>query len=334
MPSETAALTDLVAACRAALEPAQAPFHDALARTIEEVRTFLDRRPTSAEEQVQDASASLGAFASGRVDPERFSALLTHSLTIDDSDAERIERAFDVLRELNERLASLLHVRVPAGGDIRDVVATRLAEIGRAFGAAHFVQAIRSGSYEEAEHATLLDDYPFARWSSAERALTPALLVEVDGADLHAPALAEFLDGTSRLVLHVSGASPVAPLARLIAPSTYVLQTDDAAALGALVAWSGTGIAAVLPEGTARFRHDPTAAENGRLRLEVQHLPEARPQPVGGASTSQQEEELALLAAWTKQAEAPAVAPAPAEDDVAGRLAGWLLEHANLDGEE
>lgn len=330
MPSETQVQSPASPAAdyRNLLRPARDPFHSALARTIEEVRALLDARPSSPENQVRDTGASLGAFASGRVDPGRFAALLTHSLDLEGGEAKQIERAFAALKDLNERFDTLMELTVPPGASLRDCVAERLAEIGRAFGAAHLVNQIRAERFEEAEHGSLLDAYPFARWSGAERALAPLLFVEVDGADLSAPALAEFLDGRLRIVLSVQGPSPVAPLARLIAPRTYVLQAGEGDTLGAFAAWDGPGVAALLPAGTARFEHDPAAAS-----LAFTARPNGRPKPVGGMSTRQQEEDIALLDAWVARAVPAVTAPPAAEDDIAGRLAGWLINHAHLGDE-
>lgn len=330
MPSDAAATEERAAVLRDVLRTAQDPLHSALARTIEEVRTLLDARPTSEEEHVRGAGAALGAFAGGRVDPKRFSALLTHTLTLDDIAAEGIERAFAVLRDLNERLDSLVDLRVSPGTSLRDAVDQRLAQIGCAFGAAHVVTAIRAGKYDEAEHAGLLTKYPFARWSAAERALAPALLVEVDGADVRAPALSEFLDGSLRVVLSVTGPCPVAPLARLIAPRTFVQQTDDAHTLDAFVAWQGTAIGALVPSAAARFCHVPAAAGGGVAALEIVHLPDGKPQRVGAASTNQQLEDLELLTAWKPGVDAAAPSAESAADDSAGRLASWLLQQADL----
>jgi len=321
MPSDA----DPAEVCRDLLRPACAPFQAAVARTIEEVRTLLDARSTNEEEQVRDAGASLGAFAAGRVDPQRFSALLAHSLSLGDRDAARIERAFEILRSLNQRRDALLDLRVPAGASVHAAVDQRLAEIGRAFGAAHVVTAIRGGTYDDDLHAGWLEAYPFARWSAAERALAPALFIEVAGADLRAGSLGPFLDGRLKIVVSVSAPAPVAPLARLIAPRTFVLQTDDPRAVEALAAWKGPGAAALVPEGAARFCHDPAA---GGLRLD--HRPGGRPRPVGGTSAAQQEEDLALLQAWSGVGGAAPSSVAAAPSDTAGQLATWLLQQANL----
>ncbi len=333
MPSDPDFSAEHADACKQHLGAARESFHSALAHTIEEVRTFLDLRETSEEDQVAGTGAALGAFASGRIDPERFSALVSHDLAIDESDAERLEKAFDVLRALNARFDGLLDVRVPPGGSLRDVVAERLAEVGRAFGAAHVVTAVRAGNYDEASHAGFLDAYPFAKWSAAERALAPALYVEVEGADCRAAALSEFLDGRLRIVLATAGPCPVAPLARLVAPRTFVLQTNDPATLGPFVAHEGAGIAALVPEGAARFQHVPAPSGKTTCGLEIGYLPEGKLRPVGGISTAQQGEDLLLLGRHD-HAEGHASgdgSEAEAPKDVAGQLANWLLQQADLE---
>jgi len=323
MPSE-----ELRAAWSSALRPAADPFRSALARTIEEVRTFLDARDTGESNLVSGAEASLGSFAAGRVDPERFAALLSQTLSLDESASKRIEAAFEALRDLNDRLDALLHVRVPVGGSLRDAVAGRLAEIGRAFGAAHIVSAVRADNYVESVHAGLLRGFPFARWSPTERELAPPLIVEVAGSDCRAASLAEFLDGSLKILLHVEGPAPVAPLARLIAPLTYVAQTHRIDDLAAFAGWEGAGVVALMPEEAARFRHDPAAGSDPTARLRIEQVPEDRLTAVGGTSAAQQREDLELLAAWA--AVSPASTACASSDDPAGKLAAWLLQQADL----
>jgi hypothetical protein len=188
------------------------------------------------------------------------------------------------------------------------------------------VAAARAGSEDDAEQAALLAAYPFERWNPAERDLAPPLAVDVAGADCHAAGLADLLDGRLKILLRVSGPCPAAPLARLVAPRTYVLQTDAETDLQGLVAWDGPGVAALVPEGVARFCHDP-GAEPGQ-RLHVAHVPDGALRPVGGASAAQQAEDLALLAAWAGAQPAPA--STPDVDDPAGRLAAWLLQQTDL----
>ena len=322
MPSEPS-VADLPVLGRAA-----APFRSALARTIEEVRTFLDARGTSPENQVVGTQASLGAFAAGRVDPVRFSALLAQTISLDEKAAERVQRAFGVLRELNERLDDLLRLSLPAGMSLRAAVGDRLAHIGRAFGAAHLVAAVRAERYDPAEHGDLLDAFPFARWGAAERRLAPPLVVDLAGTDCKAAALSDLMDGGFKCVLRVRDACPAAPLARLVTPRTFVVQTDDPASLEAFAAWEGAGIAALVPEGAARFHHDPRAGASAAERLLVAHLPDKPLRSVGGVSAAQQQEEIGMLAAWAQAAPAPA--DVSVGDDPAGKLAAWLLQQARL----
>ena len=84
-----------------------------------------------------------------------------------------------------------------------------------------------------------------------------------------------------------------------------------------------------MPEGAAKFVHDPGAGETTYERFTTLELPrEVRKRAVGGISVWQQAEDLALL-------EALAVVPAPAGEaasDPAGKLSAWLLSQTNLAG--
>jgi hypothetical protein len=187
---------------------------------------------------------------------------------------------------------------------------------------------VRAERYDPAEHGDLLSAYPFARWGAAQRRLAPPLVVDLAGADCKAAALADLLDGGFKCVLRVRDACPAAPLARLVGPRTYVVQTDAPDALEAFGAWPGPGVAALVPEGAARFRHDPAAGTAVDSRLVIDHLPEGPMHAVGGVSAAQQQEEVEMLAAWT-------AVPAPTTegevgDDPAGKLAAWLLQQAPL----
>jgi len=235
------------------------------------------------------------------------------------------------MAELASAKEELFTVDVEPGGCLRDAVGAALARIGTAFGAARLFELTRSARFREAEHAGLLDALPFERWNAAERELAPPLLVLVHGKDLHAEELARFLDGAAKLVLFVRGDAPPAPLVRLITPQTFVLQTGDGAGLERLAASPGAGIAAWLPEGAARFVHDPGAGASLADRLDVQELPETRkPRRLGGRSSHQQAEELAQLAALASRAGVGAVGvPAGVPVD---RLASWLLQQSNLEG--
>jgi hypothetical protein len=169
----------------------------------------------------------------------------------------------------------------------------------------------------------------------------------MDAADLAtAAALAEFLDGTQKIVLVVRGACAPAALVRLITPGTFVLQTADGAGLDRFAAWEGPGIAALVHESAARFTHDPTRGAAPWERIAIDSLPARDPRAaVGGASGAQQSEELRQLrqlAARPEDAPAPAPLPttasgratptAPVATDPADKLAAWLLAQADLEG--
>jgi hypothetical protein len=229
-------------------------------------------------------------------------------------------------------------VDVPAGGDLRAGVARALADLGRAFGAVRTFEVARSGGRRAGEAAAALDGFPYARWSRGERRAAPPLVVAVDGADLRAGVLAEFLDGAQKIVLVVRGPCAPAALVRLVTPGTFVLQSADGTGLDRFAEWGGPGIAALVPDTAARFAHDPAGGAAAWQRLSVAHLPEGDPRiSVGGASGAQQAEELRQLRMLAARPEAPpgAVAvpvagAAPQAADPADKLAAWLLSQVDL----
>jgi hypothetical protein len=190
----------------------------------------------------------------------------------------------------------------------------------------------------------MLAGFPFRRWSAAERAKAPPLVVEVDGKDLVVGGLAGFLDGTVKLVLVVRGASPPAPLVRLVTPGILVLQTSEAPELELVGKTTGPAIAALVPEEAGSFLHQPAA---GGARVEVRRIPEEEPKKgLGQISAFQQAEELGLLAALAESAAGTGTAeagPAGAAGTAVGtadvpqrpaepvdKLAAWLLKQADL----
>jgi hypothetical protein len=246
-----------------------------------------------------------------------------------------------VLDELLERDTDLFVHSVGRGEAPRRTVDRALAEIGRAFGAIRVFVAAKAGSYHVAKHASLLMALPFARWSRRERELAPPLVIQVDGADLRAEHLVEYLDGDACIVLVMGGEVSPAPLVRLIAPSTLVVQTDDVAALARLGDFTGPAVAAVVTASCARFTHDPR--NGGRLedRLVIDHLPAETPRrALGWRSAHQQAEELGQLAALaevTAAARDVSVVVVPAGDSRNGggsvdAVAAWLLTQAGFEG--
>ena len=346
MPSDTTSAVKEAPAAPSLTDEIQAVFHEqatafrsSLALTVEEVRSALATGPAGEHDDATQ-EAELGRFGSGRIDAGRFNALLDQTLTLDPDDAAHMKAAFESLKALSARSETLFTLTLPPRGCLHDLVARALEDIGRAFGAARVVQASRTGRYSEAEHGPLLEGLRFKRWNRAERRVCPPLVVELEGGDLNAGGLAEFLDGNAKIVLVVKGDAPAAPLARLIAPQTFVLQTTDVGKLKALAAYEGPGIAALLPEAAAQFTHKPLPGSTLAKRLKISHLPGEAPRPLtGGLSASQQAEDLGQLEALSERVvpqktpadraaeAATSKTPTPA-DDPAGKLAAWLLSQA------
>ena len=203
-----------------------------------------------------------------------------------------------------------------------------------------------------------LDAFPFAEWTSAERALAPPLVVRVNGVDLVAGALAPLLDGAVTLLLIVEGFCPPAPLVRLVTPGVLVLQAHDLSELQRLAGASCPAVGALVPLWAVRFVHDPAAGPECWQRMSVHHARDWRIKRVGPFGPEQQQEELAQLEALAR---VPRIVPpalagaafpggdatgASATPDEPGgrtgasstdsrapdieRLAAWLLQQANL----
>jgi hypothetical protein len=250
---------------------------------------------------------------------------------------DALEHALRIMRSFAAQGEDLFRVRVRRGADLRDTVRDALSARGRAFNTAHQIELLRTGRTAtpvELEYGTL----DFRHWNRTERTLAPPLVVEVNGADVSAGALSEYLDGMQKLVLVIDGVVAPAPLARLIAPHTFVMQTTDAGAVARLAAFDGPGIVAVMPESAkvALFAHDPAAGAALAQRLTVDELPDRPKRAVAGGSARQQAEDLAwlaelrALAAAQTQAAGPAAAEAAAAVTPADQLAAWLLQQAEL----
>ncbi len=325
---------------RQALDAFQAPlgaFRSSLVTTADEVRAALRTRQSTWDGRVARVRAELGPLAAGRIDPDRFATLVANHQEANPAAIELLERALETLTELVARGERLCVAEVPTAGSLYDTVVPALAEIGRAFNAARVVHEVRVGRHgggDERRVAVL----PFSRWTKAERRLAPPLVVSVQGSELRAAALAEFLDGRQKIALVVEGECAPAPLARLIAPGTYVVQSADRSGLARLAAWDGPGIAALVPESAAHFLHDPAAGSASWERITITHVPDKVPRrTVGGLSAAQQAEELELLrslAASPGGAQSPAAQPiaagAAAKADPADKLAAWLLSRVDL----
>lgn len=342
MPSDTASATGVIAAA----DPRVAVALDALARPVAEFRAAVQGALEQAERallaQAEDAAAraararlELGEFGQGRINAARFAALQGATATpLLPAAHDALARAVQTLRDVRDASDRLIHLTLPSGGDLPAEVARAYAQLGRAFGAVLLTELVRGGRYDPAQHDRLLAPLAFDEWTRAERRFAPPLLIEVDGADLVAPALAEYLDGQGRIVLVVRGAAAPAPLARLITPGTFVMQTVDGADLARVALAEGPAIAALMPDGCAVFAHDPAGGKEAWQRLSLGALPTDAPKKaIGGTSVWQMGQDLTLLA---EMARTPFAVPRPdgtatpamGATDAVDRIAQWLLGNA------
>lgn len=327
-PRTTAAL--------AALAAPRETFRSAVAATLEEVRVYLDTHRAVSEDRLAVLAAELGPVGVQHIDVDRLASLLTPEPAAPPAAYATMERALAVLKDVASRGDDGYVLDLPPGESLYGRTGDLLAELGRAMGAARTADAARHGRYEPSDHDRWLAGFPFASWSQAERAVAPPVVIEVDGADLRPAGLAEFLDGVARVVLVVRGTTSPAPLVRLVTPRTFVAQTADEAVVARLAAWNGPGIVGLMPEGTARFVHDPSAGTTLAARLVVSDTPtldhRKRTGPFTAAQQTDELEQLrALQAAATSTPAVPAAAPAEAADPV-DKLAAWLLQQTDLSG--
>ena len=330
MPSE-----DRIAQALKALSANREAFLSSVAMSAEEVRGILEREEASQENPPEKLAQEMGPFAAGRIDFERLAPFATGKGKLDEQKRERVQKAFEALRDMKLAGDGLFTARCPLEGYLRGTVLEALAKVGRAFGAARVVEAIVTGIPEPEGVEDATASFPQSRWNRAEKGCAPPLVVEVEGQDLKVSSLGEILEGTQKIVLVVNGPAAPAPLVRLITPGVVVIQSDDPADLAALAATPGPAIAALMPEGAARFVHG-TAGKTLGQRLEVKSLPEKEPRrALGGISAFQQAEELSQLKALSAPAEpaAPRNGGKPEEGmvmDEAGQLAAWLIHQAKL----
>jgi hypothetical protein len=326
-----------------ALQDSLEAFRSALARAVDEVRAALERRRQPAG--APGGTRALGALGLRCMDPDRFAGLVAEEPILDPEAARLMEAAHDALAGMDAADDDIFVETVPEGGSLRDAVADGLARLGRAFGAARVAELAREGRLGQGTREEQLQTFPPAAWNRAERDMAPPLIVQTPGSAITAGALAEFVDGSQKVVLVVEGAAPAAPLVRLITPGVYVLQTEDPSELESAAAFDGPAVCALFPEGSgvASFVHDPSAAEGGEsARLTISSLPAAADlHRVGTITVRQQAEELTQLAFLASLGAAAPATPSPNGARVAGteagedvqpadRLAAWLLRQANL----
>ena len=327
-----------------ALSGSRTEFHSALVATIEEVRALLDAQSATAETREIRTAAELGSFAVGHIDIEKFASLQAAGpKTAPVNDVPRLEAAYRTLQALADSGDDLFIARVESGGDLRATVESALASAGRAFGAARTVDLARMGSYDRELHGSWLESFPPRLWNRREREVAPPLVVEVDGADLRAAGLADFMDGVQRIVLVVSGQAPPAALVRLITPGVLVVQTDAPDGLAPIGQAGGPGIAALVTGDACLFSHVPDSSESPGA-ITVSRMVDGRPKrALGSISAFQQTEDLRLLAGlatgWgLRVGAANGSVPtgdgsqAPLAGAPADQLAAWILRQANLSG--
>lgn len=270
----------------------------------------------------------LGVFAAGRIDMERFSALWEEREVLDQSERTVLAHARDLLRDIATRPADYFITNLPPGARLTATLAHAFADLGRCFGAMMIAEMVRTGRFRT-EDFDLLHGFPRFRWTRAERGMSPPVIVTLDGADLWAGEVAQYLDGNQTLVLVVRPPAPPAPLVRLITPGTLVLQSCSVAGLEPLLAVEGPAVAALMPNGAAEFIHRPGTSP-AHERVTISTKPTGARKAVEGWTTWQQQQELDQLYAL---AAAPVMAqekqPQPASDP-ADRLASWLLSHTDL----
>jgi hypothetical protein len=328
-----------------ALAGARETFRSAVSVTVEEVRGLLETRSAAGADRLGRLERELGTFASGRIDPGRLAEVFAPPKRGAPFERVLLQQALGALTSIHQKGDESFRLTLESGA--RPVVEVRkaLGDVGRAFGAARVVELVRASQYRAGEHGQFLEFFPFSEWNRAERGMAPPLVVELDGADLHVGGLADFLDGSVKLVLVVRGDSPPASLVRLITPGVLVLQTSDPGELACLADWPGPAVVALVPETAARFLHQP-ARDAGPARLQVEHLPGEPPRvALGGLTAFQQKEELRQLAFLADPARLAAAAAngadvgtragsppaAPTAADPAGQLAAWLLQQTDLE---
>lgn len=327
MPSDDRTLTALDA-----VRPGIDSFRHAAAVAAERAEahvTALTREP----EQTRPAT-ELGAFAAGRIDLERFAALSAESgpRVLDDLELAFLRRAASVLREHASLSDARFVVNVPSGGRLNLALANTFAELGCVFGAMLVTELIRGGRFDEDQHALLLHGLPRHRWTRAERAVSPPLVVEVDGADLWPGEVAQFMDGNQKIVFVVRAPAAPVVLTGLVTPGTLVQQTCSVGAVARdLTSAAGSpAVVAVMPEGSAEFLHVPDPAKPLHERLFVSVSPQGARRAVQSWSAWQQDEALKQLIAMAQPPLPSATQICPDTADPVDRLASWLMSQANV----
>jgi hypothetical protein len=332
MPSDV----DRLDVVRKALSPLWAGYREAAVLAADEVDSLLrGARAAATADHARALAATLGPLGASHIDVDRLAPLLGEESVLSGATLEAAQSASAVLRAIT-RDPDPGPVTLPAGESLAGAVGKTLARIGRVFGAAHVVALARAGRFDPSAHAPWLEAYPFSRWNRRERRLAPPVLVSLEGSDLRAGGLAEFLDGAVKLALVVrDDVSPPAPLVRLLTPGLYLAQTHDGSEMTPLAAWPGPGVVAWVPSCAAAFVHDPAAGPTLGARFKLLSTPSAPRHGVGGQSATQLAEELSQLESIAGLATlgGAAVPPGAAgEASPVDKLAAWILSQASPAG--
>jgi hypothetical protein len=325
MPSD-----DRLALARAAIAKPLASYRSHVVTALERVRGVLATAGGPSRLEIE-----LGTFARGRIDAERFSALI-RGTSLDAGARARITQAVRVLEELAALPDDAFAIDLRSGGPLDLVVSSTLATLGRAFGATMSADLIRTERFRPSDHDLLMLAWGFEHWGRDDRRHAPALVVSLDAEDLRPEKLAHLIDGGIHVVLVVRGTCAPASLVRLITPGTLVLQTRDKAGLDRFAAYDGPAIAALVSDDAATFIHDPERGSALWQRITIWSRPATEPRKsIGGISPRQQREELAQLEALAERpslSSTPVDALAPAgAGDPTERLASWLLTQSGLE---
>ena len=320
MPSDTRTLEALNA-----IAPLVDAYQQRVATFADRVRSFLAADET--EPFDRSSSDQLGEYAAGRIDLERFNALWSERELLDESEHSALSRVVVMLREIATLPRDQFLFELPTGGHLSGALLNAFADFGRGFGAMVIAELVRTRRFTD-DDIEMIHGFPRFRWSRSERASSPPVVIGVDGADLWAGEVAQYLDGNQKIVFVVRGPAPPAPLVRLITPGTLVIQTTGIEGLAPLLKSEGAAVAALLPEGAAEFTHIPGPAPMHE-RLTIVSRPQGARKPVEAWSIWQQQQELEQLYALAAAPVAkPSIDAAPKTVDPADRLASWLLSQA------